>query len=333
MAAVQARLARAKIPTHLNVFRDRSVPVKTPPHRLTIATRESPLALWQAQHVAAQIRALYPKTEVVLLGMTTLGDQILYKTLDKVGGKGLFVKELETALLDGRADLAVHSMKDVPYQLPEDFRLAAIGPREDPRDAFVSNSYAALEDLPEGSRVGTASLRREAQLRARFPSFEIVPVRGNVQTRLMKLDRGDFAGMILASAGLVRLDLEQRIRQRLDVQHSLPAVGQGALGLEVRADRDDLVELLQPLNHSLTAACVTAERAMSRELAGSCSVPLAGFCVEDKGQLWLRGLVASRDGVELVTAEVRGVDAQALGLQVAQQLLDQGAAAILAAAK
>lgn len=332
MAAAQAGLERAKIPTHLTYLRDRSVPALTSPQRLTIATRESPLALWQAQHVAAQIRALYPKTEVVLLGMTTLGDQILDKTLDKVGGKGLFVKELETALLDGRADLAVHSMKDVPYQLPEDFRLAAIGPREDPRDAFVSNSYASLEDLPEGSRVGTASLRREAQLRARFPSFDIVPVRGNVQTRLMKLDRGDFAGMILASAGLVRLDLGQRIRQRLDVKLSLPAVGQGALGLEIRSDRDDLVQLLKPFNDDTTAACVTAERAMSRELAGSCSVPLAGYCIEDNGQLWLRGLVSSRDGKQQVTAEARGSDAQALGRQVAQQLLDQGALAILAAA-
>lgn len=306
--------------------------VSTPPQRLTIATRESPLALWQARHVAAQIRALYPKTEVVLLGMTTLGDQILDKTLDKVGGKGLFIKELETALLDGRADLAVHSMKDVPYQLPDAFALAAIGPREDPCDAFVSNSYASLADMPAGSRVGTASLRREAQLRARFPQLEIVPVRGNVQTRLVKLGRGDFDGMILAAAGLLRLELAHIIRERLTPEMSLPAVGQGALGIEIRADRDDLRQWLAPLADAGTTECVLAERALSRELQGSCSVPLAAYCVRVEGLLWLRGLVASRDGSRVITAEGQGHDPVDVGQRVAARLLEQGAAEILAAA-
>lgn len=265
--------------------------------------------------------------------MTTQGDQILDKTLDKIGGKGLFVKELEAALLDGRADLAVHSMKDVPYRLPGDFRLAAIGPREDPSDAFISNAYAALEDMPPGSRIGTASLRREAQLRARFPTFEIVPVRGNVQTRLAKLDRGDFDGMILATAGLTRLDLGQRIRHRIAPESSLPAVGQGALGIEIRADREDLVQLFAPLNDEMTAACVTAERAMSRELAGSCSVPLAGYCVVDASELWLRGLVATRDGRQILMAEARSAsEPAALGKGVADRLLELGAADILAQA-
>lgn len=306
--------------------------VSTPPRRLTIATRESPLALWQARHIAAQIRALYPKTEVVLLGMTTLGDQILDKTLDKVGGKGLFIKELETALLDGRADLAVHSMKDVPYALPDPFTIAAIGVREDPCDAFVSNSHASLESLPPGGRVGTASLRREAQLRARFPQLDIVPVRGNVQTRLAKLDRGDFDGMILAAAGLTRLELGDRIRERLTPEQSLPAVGQGALGIEIRADRPELREWLAPLNDEGTAVCVEAERALSRELQGSCSVPLAAYCVRVEGRLWLRGLVASRDGQRIVHAEGRGHDAVDLGQRVAARMLELGAAQILAEA-
>lgn len=305
----------------------------TPPQRLTIATRESPLALWQAHHIAAQIRALYPKTEVVLLGMTTQGDQILDKTLDKIGGKGLFIKELETALQEGRADLAVHSMKDVPYQLPDGFALAAIGPREDPCDAFVSNSYASLADMPAGSRVGTASLRREAQLRARYPSLHIVPVRGNVQTRLAKLSRGDFDGMILAAAGLVRLELAHIIRERLTPEISLPAVGQGALGIEVCAGRADLHHWLAPLNDAGTAECVQAERALSRELQGSCSVPLAAYCVRVEGRLWLRAMVATRDGTQVLRAEGQGLDAQDLGQRVAARLLEQGAAEILAGAR
>ena len=299
------------------------------PRTLTIATRESPLALWQARHIAAQIGALYPKTEVILLGMTTRGDQILDRTLSKVGGKGLFVKELETALADGRADLAVHSMKDLPYTLPEGFHLAAIGPRENPCDALVSNDYAALEELPAGSVVGTSSLRREAQLRAHFPHLRVAPLRGNVQTRLAKLDKGEYAAVILAAAGLHRLDLGQRIRQLLPPELSLPSVGQGAIGIEICAGRDDLHAVLAPLNDPATAACVSAERAMSRRLAGNCTVPMAGYCQIEQGQLWLRGLVASVDGQHILRAEGRGDDAQALGARVAQSLLDQGAAALL----
>ncbi|MDD5383331.1 MAG: hydroxymethylbilane synthase [Gallionella sp.] len=303
------------------------------PSRLVIASRESALAMWQAEHIRDRLRALYPQTEVSILGMTTQGDQILDVTLSKIGGKGLFVKELETALEDGRADLAVHSLKDVPMHMPEGFVLAAIGEREDPHDAFVSNQYASLAALPSGSVVGTSSLRRESQLRARFPHLKIEPLRGNVQTRLRKLDEGQYAAIILAAAGLKRLGLGERIRNVISSEDSLPAVGQGALGIECRADRADVITLLQPLHHADTAACVLAERAMSRVLAGSCQVPLGGFAEVRNGKLRMRGFVASPDGLRMVRAELTGeiADPEALGKRVADALLAQGAGEILAA--
>ncbi|WP_043647622.1 hydroxymethylbilane synthase [Chitinilyticum litopenaei] len=302
------------------------------PSRVVIATRESPLALWQAKHVKAWLEQRYPQLQVELLGMTTQGDRILDVTLNKIGGKGLFVKELEAALQDGRADLAVHSMKDVPMVLPEGFALAAIGEREDPRDAFVSNRYQSVDELPEGSVVGTASLRREAQLRARRPDLVIKPLRGNVGTRLKKLDDGEFDAIILAAAGLKRLGLAERIASLISVDDSLPAPGQGALGLEVRADRADLLTLLAPFNHAPTAACVTAERTLSQRLNGSCQVPLAAYCtVEDEHFLRLRGLVAWPDGSASVYAESNGTlkSAAALGGQVADLLRTEGATPIL----
>ena len=303
------------------------------PSRLVIASRESALAMWQAEHIRDRLRALYPQTEVSILGMTTQGDQILDVTLSKIGGKGLFVKELETALEDGRADLAVHSLKDVPMNMPEGFTLAAIGEREDPHDAFVSNQYENLAALPAGSVVGTSSLRRESQLRARFPHLEIEPLRGNVQTRLRKLDEGQYAAIILAAAGLKRLGLGERIRALITSEDSLPAVGQGALGIECRADRADVIALLQPLHHADTAACVLAERAMSRALAGSCQVPLGGFAEALNGTLRMRGFVASPDGKQMVRAESTGdiADPEALGNRIADALIAQGADEILAA--
>lgn len=303
------------------------------PAKLVIASRESALAMWQAEFIRDRLRALYPQTEVSILGMTTQGDQILDVTLSKIGGKGLFVKELETALEEGRADIAVHSLKDVPMNLPDGFMLACIGEREDPRDAFVSNHHANLQALPAGSVVGTSSLRRESQLRARFPHLKIEPLRGNVQTRLRKLDEGQYAAIILAAAGLKRLGLGQRIRAVISSDDSLPAVGQGALGIECRTDRADLVAVLAPLHHADTAACVLAERALSRALAGSCQVPLGGFAEVMGDQLRMRGFVASPDGTRLIRAEQMGsVQApEALGNAVAQALRAQGADEILAA--
>jgi len=298
-----------------------------------IASRESALAMWQAEHIRDRLRALYPQTEVSILGMTTQGDQILDVTLSKIGGKGLFVKELETALEDGRADLAVHSLKDVPMNMPDGFVLAAIGEREDPHDAFVSNKYDNLAALPAGSVVGTSSLRRESQLRARFPHLKIEPLRGNVQTRLRKLDEGQYAAVILAAAGLKRLGLGKRIRALITSEDSLPAVGQGALGIECRTDCADVIAVLQPLHHPDTAACVLAERAMSRVLAGSCQVPLGGFAEVQNGKLRMRGFVASPDGKRMVRAELTGeiADPETLGKRIADALLAQGAGEILAA--
>jgi hydroxymethylbilane synthase len=265
--------------------------------------------------------------------MTTTGDQILDSPLARIGGKGLFVKELEQALADGRADLAVHSMKDVPMNLPEGFALAATGEREDPRDAFVSINFERLEDLPEGSIVGTSSLRRQSQLQARFPHLKIESLRGNLQTRLRKLDEGQYAAIILAAAGLIRLGLESRITQLIDPEQSIPAVGQGALGIEIRADRDDVRALLQPLNHAETAACVEAERAMSRALAGSCTVPLGAYAQVRGNQLHIVGFVASVNGSEIVRAEASSEPSHAdsLGKSLAQKLVAQGADRILAA--
>lgn len=300
--------------------------------QVTIATRESALAMWQAHHIRQQLQALYPQIEIKILGMTTTGDQILDKTLSKIGGKGLFVKELEQAMQEGRADIAVHSLKDVPMVMPEGFVLAAIGEREDPRDAFVSNQFKKLEELPPGSVVGTSSLRRQCQIQARFPTLKIESLRGNVQTRLRKLDEGQYAAIILAAAGLKRLGLGERITSLLPTEQSLPAVGQGAIGIECRAGRDDLVALLAPLNHAVTAACVTAERGMSRALAGSCQVPLGGFAEIANGVLRLRGFVSSVDGVRVVRSEVSGQpgDAEQIGKELAQRLIGMGADKILA---
>lgn len=305
----------------------------TTPDELIIASRESALAMWQAEHIAERLRGLYPDMRVIILGMTTQGDQILDSPLSKIGGKGLFVKELETAMTEGRAHIAVHSIKDVPMNLPEGFRLAAIGEREDPRDAFVSSRYASLDTLPAGACVGTSSLRRECQLRARYPQLIIEPLRGNVQTRLRKLDEGQYDAIILAAAGLKRLGLSARIRAELSPEQSLPAVGQGALGIECLAERDDLVALLAPLNHDDTADCVRAERAMSRTLGGSCQVPLGAYAEIVDDVLSLRGFVAEIDGSRIISGSVSGPrqDAERLGCQLAEQLLAQGAGAILAA--
>ncbi len=307
-----------------------STPVR--PSRVVIATRESALALWQARHVQARLAALYPQTEFALLGMTTRGDQLLDSPLSRIGGKGLFVKELEQAMEEGRADIAVHSMKDVPMVLPPGFTLAAIGEREDPRDAFVSAKFRSLEELPAGSVVGTVSLRRESQLRARFPGLEIATLRGNVQTRLRKLDEGQYAAIILAAAGLKRLGLSQRITAVLPPEESLPAVGQGALGIECRAGRPDLEAMLSPLNHDASARCVRAERAMSRALAGSCQVPLGGFAEISGGRMRMRGFVATPDGTHMARAEAEGDPGapEALGTALAAKLKALGAEQILA---
>ena len=303
------------------------------PKKLVIASRESMLAMWQAEHIKGRLKALYPDCEVEILGMTTRGDQILDRTLSKIGGKGLFIKELEQALQDGRADLAVHSIKDVPMELPEGFALAAIGERASPFDAFVSNQYARLEDMPEGAIVGTSSLRREAQLRAKFPHLPIQPLRGNVQTRLSKLDNGDYDAVILAAAGLQRLGLDGRIREILSPADSLPAAGQGALGIEIAARRTDLADILRPLNHEKTAACVTAERALARALGGSCQVPLAAYCVMEDGLLTLNGLVGHPDGSVIIeaSAQAPAAYADALGRAVAKRLADDGAEELIAA--
>ena len=303
------------------------------PKKLVIASRESMLAMWQAEHIKGRLKALYPDCEVEILGMTTRGDQILDRTLSKIGGKGLFIKELEQALQDGRADLAVHSIKDVPMELPEGFALAAIGERASPFDAFVSNQYARLEEMPEGAIVGTSSLRREAQLRAKLPHLTIKPLRGNAQTRLSKLDNGDYDAVILAAAGLQRLGLDGRIREILSPADSLPAAGQGALGIEIAARRTDLADILRPLNHEETAACVTAERALARALGGSCQVPLAAYCVMEDGLLTLNGLVGHPDGSVIIeaSAQAPAAYADALGRAVAKRLADDGAEELIAA--
>jgi hydroxymethylbilane synthase len=304
-----------------------------PPERIVIASRESRLAMWQAQHVRDRLAALYPGCRVEILGMTTRGDQILDRPLAKIGGKGLFVKELETALLDGRADIAVHSMKDVPMEMGTEFALVAICERDLPLDAFVSNKYAALAVMPPGAVVGTSSLRRESQLRARFPGLTVTSLRGNLDTRLRKLDQGDYDAIILAAAGLSRLGLAQRIRSTLAVELSLPAAGQGALGIEAAAARPDVAQWVAPLNDAATSACVRAERAVSRALAGSCEVPLGAYAQLQDGQLHLRGFVALPDGTRMASADIHGaVDtAEQLGLHLAALLRERGADEILAA--
>ena len=301
------------------------------PSRIVIASRESRLAMWQAVHVQGRLASLNPGAEVVILGMTTQGDQILDRPLAQIGGKGLFIKELEVAMQEGRADLAVHSMKDVPMVMPEGFVLAAISARENPRDAFVSSKYAGLDDLPAGAIVGTSSLRRESILRARYPHLVIKSLRGNLDTRLKKLDAGEYDAIILAAAGLIRLGLGERIRAVLTPEQSLPAPGQGALGIELVDGRADMLPVVAALNDPETAHCVRAERAFSRALGGSCQVPLGGYAIFDNGQLWLRGFVATVDGSEVVSGEIRGLpqDDEALGQALADDLRARGAGAIL----
>jgi hydroxymethylbilane synthase len=307
-------------------------PTSRPLERVVIATRRSRLALWQAEHVKQRLEALYPRLPVELLPLSTRGDELLEVRLDKAGGKGLFVKELETALEDGRADLAVHSMKDVPVELPSGFVLAAITAREDPRDALVSNRYAAISELPAGAVVGTSSLRRQAQIAERFPALRIHTLRGNLDTRLAKLDRGEYDAVVLAAAGLKRLGLGARIRSLLEVADSLPAAGQGALGIECRADRPQVSALLEPLADAGTSVCVRAERAVNRALGGNCSVPLGAYAELGGARLRVRALVASPDGRRVARAEREGdaTDPERVGDEVAALLRERGAAEILA---
>ncbi|GAB3369524.1 hydroxymethylbilane synthase [Spongiibacter taiwanensis] len=307
-----------------------------PRQTVRIATRESLLALWQAEYIKAALEQAHPGLAVELVGMTTRGDQLLDSPLSKIGGKALFVKELEQAMLEDRADIAVHSMKDVPMEFPEGLGLAIICEREDPRDAFVSNHFASLDALPQGAHVGTSSLRRECQLKALRPDLNVSSLRGNVQTRLRKLDEGQFDAIILAAAGLIRLRLQDRIAQLLPVEQSLPACGQGAVGVETRSDDAELIALLQPLHDAATNRDVLAERAMNRRLEGGCQVPIAGYAIvdpQDPTQLWLRGRVGTPDGTTLLVAEARGPldNPEALGIAVAEDLLAQGADAILRA--
>jgi hydroxymethylbilane synthase len=300
-------------------------------NHLVIATRRSRLALWQAEHVKALLEARHRGLRVDLLPMSTRGDELLDQRLDKVGGKGLFVKELENALADGRAQIAVHSMKDLPAELPPGFAIAAILEREDPRDAFVSNNFEKIKDLPTGGVVGTSSLRRAAQILERYPRLEAKLLRGNVETRLAKLDRGEYDAVILAVAGLVRLGLASRIRSRLDPDESLPAPGQGALGIECLESRQDVAALLAPLVDASVTRCVRAERAVSRVFGGSCTIPLGAFAEQDGVQLLLRALVAAPDGRRVARADVTGRadDPEALGERAAEDLRRQGAADLL----
>lgn len=300
---------------------------------LKIATRQSPLALWQAEHIRARLEALHAGLNVELVTFVTQGDKILDTPLAKIGGKGLFVKELEAALLDGRADLAVHSMKDVPMALPEGLSLAVICEREDPLDAFVSNTYACFQDLPQGAKVGTSSLRRKCQILKARPDLEIIDLRGNVGTRLSKLDAGQYDAIILASAGLKRLGLSERIRHTLTPEVSLPAVGQGALGLECRTNDQAVLELILPLMDDETNVCVRAERAFNAYLEGGCQVPIAGYATLKDGQLSMEGRVGSVDGQTLLSAQLSAAPEQAeqLGEQLAQNLLVQGAGELLKA--
>lgn len=300
---------------------------------LKIATRQSPLALWQAEHIRARLEAMHADLTVELVTFVTQGDKILDTPLAKIGGKGLFVKELEAALMDGRADLAVHSMKDVPMALPEGLSLAVICEREDPLDAFVSNHYASFADLPQGAKVGTSSLRRKCQILKARPDIEIIDLRGNVGTRLSKLDDGQYDAIILASAGLKRLGLEQRIRHTIQPDLSLPAVGQGALGLECRSQDQAVLDLILPLMHAETNICVRAERAFNAYLEGGCQVPIAGYATLQNGQLQIEGRVGSVDGQTILKAVQYGAPEQAemLGEELAKALLAQGAGELLKA--
>ena len=301
---------------------------------LRIATRKSPLAVWQAEHVASELRRVHPDLEVELVTMTTQGDRILDSPLARIGGKGLFVKELEVALLEDRADIAVHSVKDVPMELPEHLELPVILEREDPLDAFVSNDYSSLDELPEGSRVGSSSLRRQCQLRARRPDLVVTDLRGNVNTRLAKLDSGEYQAILLAAAGLKRLGFQQRIRARLEPAVSLPAVGQGAIAIECRQGDEVVGPLIASLNHRDTSDRVRAERAFNRHLEGGCQVPLAAHAVLQEDRIRLQGLVGAMDGSRILYAETDGPrqEAEALGVALAVELLDQGAGELLALA-
>ncbi|HDL5698538.1 TPA: hydroxymethylbilane synthase [Mannheimia haemolytica] len=300
---------------------------------LRIATRQSPLALWQANFVKSELEKHFPQLSVELVTMVTKGDIILDTPLAKIGGKGLFVKELELALLENRADIAVHSMKDVPMSFPEGLGLAVICKREDPRDAFVSNNYYSLEDLPKGAVVGTSSLRRQCQLMAKYPHLEVKSLRGNVGTRLSKLDNGEYDAIILASAGLIRLGLKERIRSYISVEQSLPAAGQGAVGIETRANDERVLNYIAKLNHNSTACCVMAERAMNTRLQGGCQVPIGGYATLNGDELTLNALVGALDGSQIIRASAKGdkQEAEQLGILVAEQLLAQGADKILAA--
>ncbi|WP_347453263.1 hydroxymethylbilane synthase [Acinetobacter thermotolerans] len=300
---------------------------------LKIATRQSPLALWQAEHIRARLQELHADLQVELVTFVTQGDKILDTPLAKIGGKGLFVKELEAALLDGRADLAVHSMKDVPMVLPEGLNLPVICEREDPLDAFVSNTYTSFDELPQGAKVGTSSLRRKCQILKARPDLEIIDLRGNVGTRLSKLDAGHYDAIILASAGLKRLGLAERIRHTIVPEISLPAVGQGALGLECRSNDQVVLDLILPLLHAETDACVRAERAFNAYLEGGCQVPIAGYATLQNGQISIEGRVGSTDGATLLKAQLQAdaSEAEQLGVSLAQNLLAQGAGELLKA--
>ena len=298
---------------------------------LRLGTRKSQLALWQAEYVRAQLMRHHPGLRVELVTMTTEGDRILDRSLAKIGGKGLFIKELEQGLLENHTDIAVHSMKDVTATLPPTLHIPVVCEREDPRDAFISNHYDTLAALPKGARVGTSSLRRQCQLREAYPHIEILTLRGNVNTRLSKLDAGEYEAIILAVAGVKRLGMATRIRERLDTRVSLPAVGQGAVAIECRIDDKATNELIAPLNHRATQLCVAAERAMNAHLDGGCQVPIGGYAELHGDTLHLRGLVGEPDGSRLLRAEIRGASAQAetLGAQLAQELLAKGAKTIL----
>jgi len=300
---------------------------------IRIATRKSPLALWQAEHVAARLKAFFPELETQLVTMVTKGDKILDAPLAKVGGKGLFVKELEQGMLEGTADIAVHSMKDVPVEFPAGLHLAVILEREDPTDAFVSNHFQSLADLPATAKIGTCSLRRQCQIKEKLPQTEILSLRGNVNTRLAKLDAGEFDAIILASAGLKRLGMADRITQSLPTTMSLPAIGQGAIGIECRVDDAQVNQMLQVLHHEATHICVRAERAMNARLNGGCQVPIGGFAQIDGELLFMRGLVGSPEGSVIYRAEKNGTIAQAekIGVAIAEDLLAQGADKILQA--
>ncbi len=298
---------------------------------LRIATRKSQLALWQAEYVKAELEKHHPGLAIELVPLTSRGDKILDVPLAKVGGKGLFVKELEQALLENEADIAVHSMKDVPMEFPAGLGLAVICPREDARDAFVSNRFNSLDDVPQGAVIGTSSLRRQCQLLALRPDLNIKFLRGNVQTRLQKLDDGEYDAIILAAAGLIRLGLKERIRTYLSPEQSLPAGGQGAVGIECRTNDEAVIALLQPLHHQATADQVTAERAMNRRLQGGCQVPIACYALHQDAGLWLRGLVGAPDGSEMLFDDIRGslADAEKIGIELAERLLAAGADKIL----